>query len=746
MTSKTATIIWSEIDEAPALATYAFLPVVQAFTKGTGIKVETRDISLSGRILANFPDNLKPEQKIPDYLAELGDLVKSPEANVIKLPNISASIPQLHAAIKELRAKGYDVPEYPEEPKNDAEKKIQERYSKVLGSAVNPVLREGNSDRRAALSVKKFAQKNPHRMMKDWPAPGTSKCRVAHMEEGDFYASEKSVTMPQADSVKIQFVDEAGKVTVMKEGLKLLAGEVFDSSTMNVKALSKFYEATAKEAKDKGVLLSLHLKATMMKVSDPIMFGHAVSVYFKYALEKHAATLKEIGANPNYGMGDILAKLEKLPAAKKEAIIADINKCYQTGPALAMVDSRKNITNLHVPNDVIVDASMPNVVRDGGKMWNLADELQDTIAMVPDRCYATMYREIIEDANRNGQFNPATMGSVANVGLMAQKAEEYGSHDKTFCAPAKGKFQVVNSAGQVILEQPVETGDIYRSCQTKDVPIKDWVKLAVNRAKASGEPAIFWLDAKRGHDAEIIKKVNAYLPEFDTKGLDIRIMAPVEAMKFSLERIRKGLNTISVTGNVLRDYLTDLFPILELGTSARMLSIVPLINGGGLFETGAGGSAPKHVEQFLKEGHIRWDSLGEYCALVPSLELVAKNFDNQKATVLAETLDAGIGQYLENQKLPSRKAREIDNRGSSFWLSLYWAQALAAQDKDAELKARFAPVAKNLAENAEKIDQELKDCQGSPVDIGGYFRPDPAKAAKAMRPSATYNAIIDAIA
>jgi len=737
-------IIWSEIDEAPALATYAFLPIVQAFTKGTGVEVETRDISLAGRVISNFPEKLTAEQKIPDYLSELGDLVKTPEANVIKLPNISASIPQLQDCIKELQEKGYDIPSYPEEANTPEEKELQARFAKVLGSAVNPVLREGNSDRRAAASVKKFAQKNPHRMMQDWPAPGTSKCRVAHMDGGDFYESEKSVTMDAADTVKIQFVDQAGNVEVKKE-IALQAGEVFDSSVMNVAKLQKFYARTAQEATEKGVLLSLHLKATMMKISDPIMFGHCVKVYFKDALDKHADTLKQIGANPNYGMADILAKLNKLPAEKKAEIEADINACYETGPALAMVDSRKNITNLHVPNDIIVDASMPNVVRDGGRMWNLQDELQDTIAMVPDRCYATMYREICEDANRNGQFNPATMGSVANVGLMAQKAEEYGSHDKTFEASSAGKFQVVDSAGTVLMEQSVSAGDIYRSCQTKDVPIKDWVKLAVNRAKASGEPAIFWLDEKRGHDTEIIKKVNKYLPEFDTTGLDIRIMPPVEAMKFSLERIRKGLNTISVTGNVLRDYLTDLFPILELGTSARMLSIVPLIAGGGLFETGAGGSAPKHVQQFLKEGHIRWDSLGEYCALVPSLELCATNDNNSKAAVLAETLDAGIGMYLENQKLPSRKVKEIDNRGSSFYLALYWAQALAAQDKDAELKTKFGPIAQALTENADKIDQELIDCQGSPVDIGGYFRPDPVLADKAMRPSATLNAIIDNI-
>jgi len=745
MTEKKAKIIWTEIDEAPALATYALLPVIQAFTKGTGIEVETKDISLSGRIIANFPDKLSDDQKIPDYLAELGDLVKTPEANVIKLPNISASIPQLQAAIKELQEKGYDIPSYPEEAITDEEKALQVRFAKCLGSAVNPVLREGNSDRRAAASVKKFAQKNPHRMMQPWPAPGKSKCRVAHMESGDFYATETSVTLDKADTVKIQFVDETGNVSVKKDGLALLEGEVLDSSVMKVAELQKFYKETAAEAKEKGVLLSLHLKATMMKISDPIMFGHAVKVYFKDALEKHADTLKSIGANPNLGLGDILSKLDKLPADKKAEIEADINACYQTGPALAMVDSRKNITNLHVPNDVIVDASMPNVVRDGGKMWNLQDELQDTIAMVPDRCYATMYREIIEDAKRNGQFNPATMGSVANVGLMAQKAEEYGSHDKTFEAPTAGKFQVVNSAGEVILEQSVSKGDIYRSSQAKDIPIKDWVKLAVTRAKESGEPAIFWLDEKRGHDAEIIKKVKKYLPEFDPKGLDIRIMDPVDAMNFSLERVRKGLNTISVTGNVLRDYLTDLFPILELGTSARMLSIVPLLAGGGLFETGAGGSAPKHVQQFLKEGHIRWDSLGEYCALVPSLELVAKNFDNQKAAVLAETLDEAIGTYLGNQKLPSRKVNEIDNRGSSFYLGLYWAQALAAQDKNADLKQRFAKVAKELKENEAKIDAELLAAQGRPADIGGYFRPDRAKAAKEMRPSATLNAIIDAI-
>ena len=737
-----AKIIWSEIDEAPALATYAFLPIVQAYCKGTGVDVETMDISLSGRILANFPENLTEEQKVADYLSEMGELVLKPEANIIKLPNISASVPQLQAAIAELQEKGYNIPSYPEEATTDAEKELQARYAKCLGSAVNPVLREGNSDRRAAASVKRFAQKNPHRMMKPWPAPGISKCRVAHMDGGDFYETEKSLTMDSADTVKIQFVDAAGNVEVKKE-VALQAGEVFDSSVMKVAELQAFFAKTAQEAKEKDVLLSLHLKATMMKISDPIMFGHAVKVYFKAALDKHAETLKSIGANANFGMGDILNKLNKLPAEKKAEIEADINACYEGQAALAMVDSRKNITNLHVPNDVIVDASMPNVVRDGGCMWNKADELQDTIAMVPDRCYATIYSAIVEDAKKLGQFDPATMGSVANVGLMAQKAEEYGSHDKTFEAPSAGKFQVVNSAGEVLMEQPVSTGDIYRSSQAKDIPIKDWVKLAVNRAKASGEPTIFWLDENRGHDAQIIKKVNKYLPEFDTTGLDIRIMAPVDAMNFSLKLVREGKNAISVTGNVLRDYLTDLFPILELGTSARMLSIVPLINGGGLFETGAGGSAPKHVEQFLKEGHIRWDSLGEYCALVPSLEQAATADNNPKAAILAATLDAGIGQYLENQKLPSRKVKEIDNRGGSFYLALYWAQALAAQDKDLELKARFTKVAAEIEANVDKIDAEMIDCQGSPVDIGGYFRPDPIKAAAAMRPSATFNAIID---
>ncbi len=737
-------IIWTKIDEAPALATYCLLPIVKAFTKGTGIDVETRDISLAGRIISNFPDNLTDDQKIPDYLAELGQLAKTPEGNIIKLPNISASIPQLQAAIKELQEKGYDIPDYPEEPKNEDQKALQIRFAKVLGSAVNPVLREGNSDRRAAASVKKFAQKFPHKMMKPWPDSG-SKSRVAHMHEKDFYGSEKSTTIRKADDVRIEFVNDGGDVKVLKENLSLLEGEVIDTSTMNVAALRKFFLEQIEEAKKDGVLLSLHLKATMMKVSDPIMFGHAVSVYFKDALDKHTSTLEEIGANVNNGLADVLDKLNKLPADKKAEIEADISKVYETQPALAMVDSRKGKTNLHVNNDIIVDASMPNVVRDGGKMWNNNDELQDCIAMVPDRCYATIYKVIMEDAKVNGQFDPSTMGSVANVGLMAQKAEEYGSHDKTFEAPDNGIIRVVNTSGETFLEQNVETGDIFRMCQTKDDPIKDWVKLAVRRAKASGSPTIFWLDEERGHDAEIIKKVNKYLPEHDTSGLDIRIMKPAEAMKFSLERVRKGLDTISVTGNVLRDYLTDLFPILELGTSARMLSIVPLLNGGGLFETGAGGSAPKHVQQLLKENHIRWDSLGEYCAIVPSLEMIAEKSGNIKATIMAETLDQAIGKYLENARYPSRKVNEIDNRGSSFYLALYWAQSLAEQTKDAELQARFVKIEKEMEENEAKIADELISAQGSPVDLGGYFMPDPVITNKVMRPSETLNAIIDAM-
>lgn len=735
-------IAWTKIDEAPALATYSLLPIVNAFVKGTGIDFETKDISLAGRIIANFPDNLTDDQKIPDYLSELGELAKSPEGNIIKLPNISASIPQLQEAIKELQEKGFDIPSYPEEAKTDEEKILQGRFAKVLGSAVNPVLREGNADRRAAVSVKKFAQKFPHKMMKAWPKSG-SKTRVAHMSEKDFYGSEISATMDNPCDVRIEFESNTGELKVLKEKISLLEGEVVDTSVMNVAALRKFYSEQIVEAKEDGVLLSLHLKATMMKISDPIMFGHAVSVYFKDALDKHADTLKEIGANVNNGLADVLDKLNKLPADKKAEIKADIKKVYETQPALAMVDTSKGKTNLHVPNDVIVDASMPNVVRDGGRMWNNLNELQDVIAMVPDRSYAVMYSVIMEDAKANGQFDPSTMGSVANVGLMAQKAEEYGSHDKTFEAPSHGNISVIDTNDNKILVQSVETGDIFRMCQSKDEPIKDWVKLGVSRARATGSPAIFWLDENRGHDAQIINKVNKYLPEHDTTNLDIRIMNSKDAMNFTLERVRKGLDTISVTGNVLRDYITDLFPILELGTSARMLSIVPLLNGGGLFETGAGGSAPKHVEQLLIEGHLRWDSLGEYCAIVPSFEMIAEKSGNVKASLLAETLDTAIGTYLENGKMPSRKVHEIDNRGSSFYLAMYWADALASQTEDADMKTRFAAVAKELHDNEAKIVEELLAAQGTPIDLGGYFYPNEDITRKVMRPSETLNAIID---
>jgi len=740
----TSKIIWTKTDEAPALATYALLPVIQKYTEGTGIEAETRDISLPGRIIATFPEKLTDDQRIPDYLTQLGELTKTPEANIVKLPNISASIPQLQAAIKELQEKGYDIPDYPEEPKNEEERALQERFAVVLGSAVNPVLRQGNSDRRPAASVKKFAQKNPHKMMQQWPKSG-SKARVAHMSDKDFYASENSTTIEKPCEVRIEFVDAGGKATVMKDGLSLLEGEIIDTAVMNVAALRRFYAEQIEEAKKDGVLLSLHLKSTMMKISDPIMFGHCVAVYYKEALDKHADALEEIGVNLNNGLADVYEKLDRLPADKRAEIEADIAAVYEKQPALAMVDSRKGITNLHVPNNIIVDASMPNVVRDGGRMWNNDDELQDCIAMVPDRCYATIYSVILEDAKAKGQFDPSTMGDVANVGLMAQKAEEYGSHDKTFEAPDSGKFRVVDGSGKTLLEQTVEPGDIFRMCQVKDIPIQDWVALAVRRAKASGAPAIFWLDENRGHDAQVIAKVNKYLPAHDTKGLDIRIMKPAEAMKFSLERIRKGEDTIAVTGNVLRDYLTDLFPILELGTSARMLSIVPLLAGGGLFETGAGGSAPKHVQQLLKEGHTRWDSLGEYCALVASLELIAENTKNEKAAILAETLDQAITKYLENGRLPSRKVNEIDNRGSTFYLTLYWAQTLAAQNKDSEMQARFAKVAKELEQNEAKIVEELLAAQGEAVDLGGYYLPDDEKTKAVMRPSPTLNAIIDAM-
>ncbi len=734
-------LTWTKTDEAPALASYALLPILQAYFKGTGVDIETADISLAGRIVANFPDRLRDDQKIPDELTRLGQLAKTPNANIVKLPNISASVPQLREAIAELQGKGYDIPDYPESPSTDEERAIQVRYAVVLGSAVNPVLREGNSDRRASASVKSFAQKHPHRGMKPWPTSG-SVTRVAHMSAGDFYGSEKSFTAAAPAEVRIEFVDPSGSVKVLKEKIRLLQGEVLDCAAMSVSALRSFYAAQIAAAKADNALLSLHLKCTMMKISDPVMFGHCVSVFFADALEKHAAALESVGANVNNGLADVLRKLDLLPAEKKAEIEADIAACYAKGPGLAMVDSRAGKTNLHVPSDVIVDASMPVVVRDGGKMWDKNDALQDTVAMIPDRCYATIYQAVIDDCKQNGQFDPATMGSVSNVGLMAQKAEEYGSHDKTFSAPGAGTIRIVDAGGNTLLEQRVERGDIFRACQTKDEAIRDWVKLAVTRAKASGTPAVFWLDPQRGHDAQIILKVNAYLPEHDLSGLDIRIMTPVDAMKFSLERIRRGQDTISVTGNVLRDYLTDLFPILELGTSARMLSIVPLLQGGAMLETGAGGSAPKHVQQFVKEGHLRWDSLGEYCAVVPALELISAKSGNLRANLLSRTLDQAIGQYLEDSRYPSAKVNEIDNRGSAYYLAMAWAKALATQDEDVDFKERFTPVAAALAEAEATITQELLGAQGSPVDIGGYYFPDEAKCAAAMRPSATLNAII----
>src|SRR5580658_399659 len=732
----------TKTDEAPALATYALLPILRAYFKGTGVEIVTADISLAGRIIANFPDRLRDDQKIPDELTRLGKVAKTPDANIIKLPNISASVPQLREAIAELQGKGYDIPDYPEAPSTEEARAVQSRFAVVLGSAVNPVLREGNSDRRASTSVKAFAQKHPHRMMKSWPKSG-SVTRVAHMRDKDFYGSEKSVTAGAATEVRIEFVNPAGAVKVLKPRIPLLEGEVIDCAVMNVAALRRFYAEQIAAAKADNALLSLHLKCTMMKISDPIMFGHCVAVYFADALEKHAGEIQKIGANVNNGMSDVLGKLDQLPAGKKSEIEADIAACYEDRPGLAMVDSRAGRTNLHVPSDVIIDASMPVVIRDGGKMWNKEDALEDTVAMIPDRCYATIYQVVIEDCKKNGQFDPATMGSVSNVGLMAQKAEEYGSHDKTFAAPGNGTIRIVDAGGGTLFEQSVERGDIFRACQTKDEAIRDWVKLAVARARATGAPAVFWLDPERGHDAQIIQKVKAYLPEHDISGLEIKIMKPVEAMQFSLDRIRRGEDTISVTGNVLRDYLTDLFPIFELGTSARMLSIVPLLQGGGLFETGAGGSAPKHVQQFVKEGHLRWDSLGEYCALAPSLELIATKTGNPRAALLSKTLDDAIGRYLEDAREPSRKVNEIDNRGSTFYLTLAWAKALAAQDEDGELKQRFTPVAAALEANAGTITQELLAAQGKRVDIGGYYFPDDAKCAAAMRPSVTLNAIID---
>ena len=744
MKTETSTIIWTQIDEAPALATLSFLPVVRAFTKGTGVSVETRDISLAGRIIANVPEHLTEAQQVPDYLAELGALTQRPEANIIKLLNISASVPQLKEAIKELQAHGYAIPDYPESPNNDAEKALQARFAKALGSAVNPVLREGNSDRRSPLSVKAFSKKHPHKLGA-W-APD-SKSHVAHMTGGDFYGSENSTTITKATEVRYEFVGAGGAVNVLKQRMRLLEGEILDTSVMHVKALRRFFEEQIEDAKKNGLLLSLHLKATMMKVSDPVIFGHAVTVFYKDVFEKHAAIFKQLGVNPSYGLGDVYAKIQGLPADKKAEIEADIKAVYATRPALAMVDSDKGITNLHVPSDIIVDASMPVVVRESGRMWGPDGKLHDTKAMIPDRCYATIYKTIIEDCQRNGAFDPATMGSVPNVGLMAQKAEEYGSHDKTFIATGAGTIRVVvESTGETLLEQMVEEGDIFRSCQTKDIAVRDWVKLAVRRARATGAPAVFWLDKNRKHDAQVMAKVDAYLKDHDTTGLEIRIMHPVEAMKYSLERIRKGQDTVSVTGNALRDYLTDLFPILEIGTSAKMLSIVPLLAGGGLFETGAGGSAPKHVQQFQKEGYLRWDSLGEFSALAASLEHIGATFGNKRAALLAETLDQAIGKFLDNNKSPARKVGQIDNRGSHFYLAMYWAEALAAQAKDTELQARFAGVAKQLIANEAKINEELLGAQGKPVDMGGYYRPDLAKTTRAMRPSPTLNAIIDALA
>lgn len=739
MKDNSPTIIYTETDEAPALATLSLLPIIRTFTSAAGVKVETRDISLSGRILANFPEKLTAEQKIADALTELGEMANRPEANIIKLPNISASIPQLKVCIAELQAKGYDIPNYPDEPKNDAEKETQSRYDKIKGSAVNPVLREGNSDRRAPTSVKNYAKKHPHSMGK-WASD--SKSHVAHMNEGDFYASEQSVTLTKADKVSIVFEKADGTEQVLKAGLSLLTDEVIDAAVMSNKALIEFYSREIEAAKSEDVLLSLHLKATMMKVSDPILFGHAVKVFFKDVFVKHGALFAELGVDVNNGFGDVYAKIKSLPEAKRAEIEADIAAVYAARPALAMVDSDKGITNLHVPSDIIIDASMPAAIRSSGQMWGPDGQLKDTKALIPDRCYAGVYQETIAFCKANGAFNPSTMGSVPNVGLMAQKAEEYGSHDKTFEIKAKGTVKVINQAGDVLMSHDVDSGDIYRMCQVKDAPIRDWVKLAVKRARLSNTPAIFWLDSKRAHDAELIKKVNQYLPEHDTSGLDIQIMSPVEATRATLARIIKGEDTISVTGNVLRDYLTDLFPILELGTSAKMLSIVPLMNGGGLFETGAGGSAPKHVQQVEKEGHLRWDSLGEFLALAASLEHLSQTQSNPKAQVLADSLDVAIGVFLDTNKSPSRRVGELDNRGSHFYLAMYWAQALAAQTADAELAAHFATLANALSTQEEIIIAELNGSQGPAVDLGGYYRLDLAKASKAMRPSATLNALI----
>ena len=735
-------IIYTAVDEAPALATYSLLPIIQAFTKGSGISVETRDISLAGRIIANFPEKLTEAQRIPDELTALGELAMTPEANIVKLPNISASIPQLKAAIKELNEHGFKVPEYPEEPKDDAEKETKARYAKVLGSAVNPVLREGNSDRRAAVAVKQFAKKNPHPMGKWSP---DSKSHVSTMTSGDFCSNEKSKTMAEATEFKIEFVAKDGDVTTLKESTPLEAGEIIDGTFMSKKALTKFLAAEIEDAKARGVLFSLHMKATMMKVSDPIIFGHCVKVFYKDVIDKHKDTIEELGVDFNNGLGDLYGKIGGLPEDKRAEIEADIQACYKRQPELAMVNSDKGITNLHVPSDIIIDASMPAAIRLSGQMWGVDGNLRDTKFVIPDHCYASLYQETIDNCKSHGAFDPRSMGTVPNVGLMAKKAEEYGSHDKTFQAPGDGTIRVVDGSGNLILEHAVEAGDIWRACQVKDGPIRDWVKLAVTRARATKVPAVFWLDEDRAHGAELIKKVNTYLKDHDTEGLDIRIMGVAEASRLSLDRMREGKDTISVTGNVLRDYNTDLFPILELGTSAKMLSIVPLMNGGGLFETGAGGSAPKHVQQFVEEGHLRWDSLGEFLALAESLEHLGNSTGNKKAKLFAKTLNDANCKFLESNKSPSRKVNELDNRGSHFYLALYWAQALASQTEDKDLQARFSFLAGELADNEKKIIDELNAAQGSPQDLGGYYQSDKEKTSRAMRPSNTFNAFIDAL-
>ncbi len=740
--SEVPTIIYTKTDEAPALATYSLLPIVQAFTKTSGIAVETRDISLAGRIIAQFPDALTPEQRIGDHLTELGQLATTPAANIIKLPNISASVPQLKAAIKELQEKGYRLPDYPDAPASDTEKAIKTAYDKVKGSAVNPVLREGNSDRRAPKAVKDYARANPHSM---GPWSGDSKTNVATMRADDFRANEKSVTISAATTAKIELIADDGNIHVLKPSIALKAGEILDGTVMRKEALVSFLQDQVKRAQDEDVLFSLHMKATMMKVSDPIIFGHGVKVYFHELIAKHSSAIEALGVDFNNGLGDLVAKLQTLPDDERGAIESDLKAILGEGAGLAMVNSDKGITGLHVPSDIIIDASMPAMIRAGGKMWDRAGKTRDTLAVIPDSSYAGVYQAAIDHCREHGAFDPATMGSVPNVGLMAQKAEEYGSHDKTFEIAASGTVRVTDADGKVLIEHAVDAGDIWRACQTKDAPIRDWVKLAVNRARATGSPAVFWLDQGRAHDAQLIAKINVYLQEHDTAGLDIRILAPAEACRVSLERMRVGQDTISVTGNVLRDYLTDLFPILELGTSAKMLSIVPLMNGGGLFETGAGGSAPKHVQQFVEENYLRWDSLGEFLALAVSLEHVANTFDNPKAKVLATTLDAATGQFLQNDKSPTRRVGGIDNRGSHFYLALYWAQALAAQNDDTELKATFAPVAEKLTADEDQIVKELLAVQGSAVDIGGYYQPDDAKATVAMRPSATFNAVVDSL-